>query len=1158
MQSKKATEDRVMPIALDMGRTFWVMARLDAQGQPEVASLGDQGLIAAVISSFEEEILVAQHYAEPGGLEPLMDIYKGLQGEPRWFGGDSEFVRGYGEQLEFRFGSQWYPPEELFGRLVGHVVGMVKDHCSPHEALPMVVSIPPELPASTLSRLRDLIEQHDGRLVGWCSALEATVLSVRSLREEAHVMALVAHVERGAFSLGVVELEDGYPSLLQSRTIEWPSQSPFPVERVPALVDELLLQLEEHHALQHTDLRYLLVSGEEAWVPHLEPVIAQKVNCERVHLERPQLASAMGAAALAGYLEEGLFVCAPQLQGETSQHILKCLGTPDAKLRVVRGGTGQAQIALDGRAELPVRLLSSRHDRLIVQVTAPNQGPQRLEVSLSPEESATLDSPPSEIYAQMMQSHAEEQDEWVGSTDIEEEVHGRMTSRHSGLRGVLSSSVWLELSEPRERFEMARAFTPLPLRTSHQFYFINAQQQLHILEGESGDLSPPLLYGTLSLRSLAAYAREGEPLEIELNINQDGLIEVCVRISRERSREVAGAWHRKQGKPYSEEELYPVDSGHRVSGGHLAVSSNDEYAAVQSRGSSDQLASMGGRGSSDRIASMGGRGSSDRIASMGGRGSSDRIASMGGGRESTPHASHESLASVASVDARSRRETPNVKEPLVGEQPSPAVASAPKKGKSSDPSESTQPDMEVPEELRNYDADKKNSRNAPHQDPRASSAGLTAMSPPPASSSSGSYAAAGSQRPHLSSPSSAGLSSVHAGHNSVSSASLPSMGLGPAAGLSAVLGDETGPNPFSAEGDGRTMVLSRKSLLGEGDGATMVFNKQALGAAFAEESHAAPARTPNASFRSGKPGLKEARAQQELDLPMEDEEQRRITLSVPGQRLSGMTEFEQRAVPASEGAMLAGGERFDEIDDMDILEEVNDALSGLSEMPSSHGSSIDEGDMTIISSKATLQTLMREREARLSKDKTEQHRAVDPMEHLASARTEQHRAVDPDEHLGGASFGSKSIRGADVSGGLESTMDERPSSAGRNAQGGEIMSRLEQAHRLAEEARALMDEAAAIALMADQVDAHQAAQRPEMSGDIDAGDRREVRKVLDLAEQLCEGEQSRLPSTTRKIIVRMVEEVETQLRKNSPLAMPLALRLANRIFEAVRRDLRPW
>ena len=82
MQSdQRSTKQRVPPVALDMGRTFWVMARVDEQGQPEVASLGDQGLIAAVISEYQEEVLVGQHYKEPGGFEPLMD-YPACSG--RW------------------------------------------------------------------------------------------------------------------------------------------------------------------------------------------------------------------------------------------------------------------------------------------------------------------------------------------------------------------------------------------------------------------------------------------------------------------------------------------------------------------------------------------------------------------------------------------------------------------------------------------------------------------------------------------------------------------------------------------------------------------------------------------------------------------------------------------------------------------------------------------------------------------------------------------------------------------------------------------------------------------------------------------------------------------------------------------------------------------
>ena len=1209
MQSKTTTEDRVIPIALDLGRTFWVMARLDAQGQPEVASLGDRGLIAAVISSYQDEVLIGQHYSEVDGIEPLMDIYKSLQGDPRSFGGDSRFVRGYGERVEVCMGGQWYTPAELFGRLVGHVVGMVKEHCSPNEPLPLVLAVPPDISATEQSQLRDLLEQHEARLVGWCSALEATVLSVRELRERPHHLSLVAHVERGAFSIGVVEMEGGFPTLLQSRTFEWPSQSPFPIERVPATIDELLLLLEEHHALRQDDLQGVLVSGEEAWVPHLESLVLQKVSCDGVAIERPHLATAMGAAALAGMLQNGLFLRPSFPQGEMSQWTLHGVGTPDAKLRVVRGGTGQAQIGLDGRVELPVRLLSAQHERLIVQVIAPGQAPRRVEVSFSSAGQEPLGQS-SEHAAASGGSMASvpQADIWVDSTDVEEEAHGRMTSRHGGLRSVLSSSVWLEINEPLERIEMARAFTSLPVRVAQTIRFQGAHQTLSILEGEADAQSAPLLYGTISLADLAAYAVEGDALEVELISNQDGLIELCVRLVRESNREIAAAWHRKQGRPYQGPVEAERGGSGRTTGAQRALRSNASSppsAATRSSSSlpitdarsssslpstdarsSSSLLSTDARSSSSlpsaatRLASSDGLPSasassvsSERMQAAGASASrspsaqkssssSERIPSMGTLGQRT--ASREDLASVANEREAARRQTPPLKERIASEDSANASVrtASSKKNKASEPSESTQPDMEVPEELRNYD-DKK-SPKGPQHEPRASSSGFTAMSPPPVSTSSSNLPAA-SQRPYLSSPSSGSLSAAQGSRGHTSSPSLPSISLGPASGFESVFGEDDLSNPFHAEGDGRTMVLSRKNLLGEGDGATMVFNKQALGSALGEDkskSQIAKTQTTPA-FQLPKPGLHEARAQQELDLPLEEEEQRRLTLSVPGQRMNQATQFEQRAVPASESERLgfssAAAQPFEEVSDMDILDEVNDALSGLREMSSAHGRLHDEGEMTIVSSKANLQQMVRERNARLQTDKTEQHRAVDPTEqHLAVARTEQHRAVRPEEHAM-PTMGAD-IRGGDMAGGLEPTMDDRPSTSYAKQPKSEssILGRLEQAYRLAAEARALIEEAAEVAFLAEQADLQHALAQAAVSGEIDTGDRREVRKVIELAGQLCEGEQSRLPSTTRKIIVRMVEEVEAQLQKNSPLATPLALRLANRIFEAVRRDLRPW
>ncbi len=54
------------PIAIDLGRNYWVMARMDAYGQPEVASVGEGGQIPAVISEYNGELLpsdVLPHFA---------------------------------------------------------------------------------------------------------------------------------------------------------------------------------------------------------------------------------------------------------------------------------------------------------------------------------------------------------------------------------------------------------------------------------------------------------------------------------------------------------------------------------------------------------------------------------------------------------------------------------------------------------------------------------------------------------------------------------------------------------------------------------------------------------------------------------------------------------------------------------------------------------------------------------------------------------------------------------------------------------------------------------------------------------------------------------------------------------------------------------------
>lgn len=119
------------------------------------------------------------------------------------------------------------------------------------------------------------------------------------------------------------------------------------------------------------------------------------------------------------------------------------------------------------------------------------------------------------------------------------------------------------------------------------------------------------------------------------------------------------------------------------------------------------------------------------------------------------------------------------------------------------------------------------------------------------------------------------------------------------------------------------------------------------------------------------------------------------------------------------------------------------------------------------------------------------------------------------------------------------------------------LSKMEQARRLAAEAREMMDEARA---MIDGLEEFEAKQEAFEAGEpIDTGSRREARKILELARRMAEVEQNRLPSSTRKTILRTAKELDRHLQDpDGEQAAKVALQLANRLFEVIRRDLRPW
>ncbi len=116
---------------------------------------------------------------------------------------------------------------------------------------------------------------------------------------------------------------------------------------------------------------------------------------------------------------------------------------------------------------------------------------------------------------------------------------------------------------------------------------------------------------------------------------------------------------------------------------------------------------------------------------------------------------------------------------------------------------------------------------------------------------------------------------------------------------------------------------------------------------------------------------------------------------------------------------------------------------------------------------------------------------------------------------------------------------------------------LEKVESLTDKLRETLSEASEIFRQLEGIKAEEELEKSELK--LDIGIRREIRKLLDQGRQLSKVEESRLPTSTRKSISRLVNELETSIKENdAEKAIKISLQLANRLMEIIRRDLRPW
>ncbi|TNE46729.1 MAG: hypothetical protein EP343_22705 [Deltaproteobacteria bacterium] len=365
------------PIAIDIGKAFWVIARTDENQQPTVAGLGDGGLIPSIITEQQGQLMVGEPVEPVEGVPYLRDCYQWIMGDAETRAELGDYIRnGANGEMEFFFMSQWWPASSLLARMLGSTTQVVKDYLSPQAALPAVAAVPPGADPHILQTLHHAMQEAGLALSGWCPTPLALAYGDSELVHREHAIAATLIVDWGFLSLGVVEVRNGFPLLRVSQNLEWSWKQwgqQLPLEQVAALVDQVMGMAQNFWNIQSGDIERLLIGGEEAWIHQLYPVLQERIPAVFSPFHQPRLAVAMGTAVFADTLVDGISLAPLESPTPSTQVSLTGFAIPGAQVEVRGGAQDEAFVVeLSGSVDHPVTLVSDQVNTLTLSVLAPD------------------------------------------------------------------------------------------------------------------------------------------------------------------------------------------------------------------------------------------------------------------------------------------------------------------------------------------------------------------------------------------------------------------------------------------------------------------------------------------------------------------------------------------------------------------------------------------------------------------------------------------------------------------------------------------------------------------------------------------------------------------------------------------------------------------
>ncbi len=1025
------------PIAIDLGRPFWVMAKTDAEGIPEVANLGNAGQITAIISEYNGEVLFGQHLIDSNSLPPLIDFYRLLSP-------DFDTQKEFGERarignegvLEVFIAQQWFSITDLLTQLLRSSMSQVKEHLSPNSALPVVVAIPPFLDEKVLTEIEKALVGSGLSLAAWCPTPIAALLDkLRSHPiETGYVFA--AHLERGSMTFALIELKQGFPRIKFNSFLDWPFGEPLPADDARQLLKDFLEEVAKRFNLSIEQIAYLLVSGEKLWTSLFASLIKEQLPAKYLSLSQPHLSVAIGASLLAEEIQKGL-IYAPLTKEETMEKIpFYGLTIPEARMEIVSSAQkikGSANFMGEFFFELP-------EDEKDFDIYIKADDGRRFHHHLSFDEKANS----SEM-----------------KLDMEK------TTQLPGSFNSLLAPIGIQIGEKGSYFEMLPVYSPLPSEATRVIPVEELEADLWVVERPTTLDRQWALFGKVKLSELMPFLRPTAQVEVKLICNDKLFLEIHTRVLGNPKSELHHVFQRQECEWFTPQ--LRVEQGH-------------EYQSDNSH----------------------------------------------------------------------KRKTG-------------------KKMKSSDGGESTRPDLEVPAELLDSAQPLEREPNSPTKNPPSPSGIPNVEEAELMQEDDEEFSFAPPYPPQRKNPSS---------HN---------IGIGQGA-----IGN------FSAEGDGSTMVFSRAKLFSDEPKTTnssISSSNQAPPNNFGQPTPP-PSNSPSLPPRVSLDSHEEKTVIATSLLFSQSSDDNQENFSGP---ITPRNNPAERAAPAlNEAEYLELAEEFTEIGGDDIVEIDESMFIEDDGSQDSEQSDFDRIKLsTAVNRDHTLKEVLAVSEDYLqniqaeppstshapaqsssSKGTTRQNASFDnfpsssssheALNTVSDAADSSQTSEEPPLSSSKATFSSQSSRPTSSSSqaSLSSgSYPQHPSSSQIAPSSSPLLDKIAQARQLASEARALLDEVSAITSQVDALEDQKELlktlqlldEHDEDVKSLETTERREIRKILDLARKLSDVEANRLPTSTRKTLTRLAKELDSHLMDdNARLPMRLALQLANRLFDIIRRDLRSW